>query len=101
MRKAIWFGMSAALLAAGPVAAMVPLNLQQRNTLRAIIDHPGLASFFPINRIELIAPGRWRVTAGRCHIDVRMVPARPPYFGLTGPRYEPLVGRRVCERQPG
>ena len=101
MRKAIWFGMSVAMLAAGPVAAMVPVNMQQRNTLRAIIDLPALASFFPINRIEMIAAGTWRVTAGRCHIDIRMVAINGPHSGLTGPRYEPRAGRRMCERQPG
>jgi hypothetical protein len=97
MRKAIWFGMSAALLAAGPAAAMVPINMQQRNTLRTIIDLPALADFFPITRIELIAPGLWRVTAGRCHIDVRMVAVQTRHSGLTGPRYEPRAERRVCE----
>jgi hypothetical protein len=102
MGKAVWFGIGVALLAAGPAAAIVPVSLQQRAQLRAIIDMPALVDFFPIDRIdriERIARSLWRVTAGRCHIDVRMVPMRRPYIGLTGPRYEPVAERRQCGRQ--
>jgi hypothetical protein len=92
------FGLGAALLATVPAAAMVPVNIQQRGHLRAIIDLPSLVDFFPITRIELIAPHVWRLTAGRCHIDVRMVSSGWPAHGLTGPRFEPRAGRRVCQR---
>lgn len=98
MRKANWLGTGAALLAAAPAAAMVPVNIQQRGHLRAIIDLPALGNFFPINRIELIGPNVWRLTAGRCHIDVTMVVVPSPNPGLTGPSFRPRAGRRVCER---
>lgn len=98
MRKAIWLGAWAAMLAALPAAAMVPPHIQQRNQLRTLIDLPALANFFPINRIELIAPDTWRVTAGRCHIDVRMVPRQRTGRGLLPPRIELQPGRRVCQR---
>ena len=98
MRKAIGICVGTAMLAAGPAAAMVPVNLQQRGHLRAIIDLPALVDFFPIDRIELIAPHTWRLTAGRCHVDVRMVAGPWPAHGLTGPTWAPRVGRRVCQR---
>jgi hypothetical protein len=98
MRIAIGLGMGGALLAALPAAAMVPPHIQQRNQLRTVIDLPALANFFPINRIELIAPDTWRVTAGRCHIDVRMVPRPRTGRGLLPPRIELQPGRRICSR---
>jgi hypothetical protein len=91
-------GLGAALLAALPAAAMVPPHIQQRNQLHAILDLPALATFFPVSRIELIAPGTWRVTAGRCHIDIRMVPRERTGRGLLPPRIEPQAGRRICTR---
>lgn len=89
---------AAMLLVTESAGAMVPVNIQQRGHLKAIIDLPSLNDFFPISRIELIAPDTWRLTAGRCHVDVRMVATRGPGHGLTGPRFEPRAGRRVCTR---
>ena len=76
MRTAIGLGMTAVLLAAVPAEAMVPLHMQRRNELRRVIEHPAFSSFGPIDRIELIAPDTWRVSSGRCWIDVRMVVPR-------------------------
>lgn len=100
MRKAIWLGMGMGLLAAMPAEGAIPLNIQQRGTLRSIIDLPALDQLIPITRIEMIAPNVWRVTSGRCHIDVTMVERAGPYpgRGRTPPRMEPRAGRRVCER---
>jgi hypothetical protein len=100
MRKAIWLGTGAAMLAAVPAGAAMPLNIQQRGTLHSIIDLPALDRLIPITRIEMIAPNVWRVTAGRCHIDVTMVERPGPYpgRGLGPPRMEPRAGRQVCER---
>jgi hypothetical protein len=99
MRTAIWLGIGAAMLAAVPAAAMVPVNMQRRAELRAVIDLPALLTLGAIDRIERIAPDLWRVSAGRCHIDVRIL-ARPPISpGLTPPRFEPRSGQRICGRQ--
>jgi hypothetical protein len=91
-------GLALALLSARPAAAMVPPHIQQRNQLRTLIDLPALASFFPVDRIELVRPDLWRVTAGRCHIDVRMVPRARTGPGLLPPRIELQPGRRICGR---
>ena len=96
MLKLSGFGL--ALLAALPAAAMVPPHIQQRNQLRTLIDLPALASFFPVDRLELVRPDLWRVTAGRCHIDVRMVPYQRTGRGLLPPRIALEPGRRVCRR---
>jgi hypothetical protein len=52
----------------------------------------------PIERIELVGPGLYRLTAGRCHMDIRMVVIRGgPGEGLTPPRTAPRPGPRICE----
>ena len=89
---------SVAALAAMPAVAMVPVHFQRQSELRAVLDLPGLAPTLrePIERVERVAPDVWRVSGGRCHIDVRMVPPHAIGPGLTPPRFEPQPGRRVC-----
>ena len=104
MKRACASGAAIALILAGaaaPAAAMVPPIFQRLGELRSILDLRGLPTTFdaPIERIELIAPRLYRVTAGRCHVDVQLVEVRGgPGEGLTPPRLEPRVGRRVCGR---
>ena len=99
MRTLTWLGAGLGLiLAALPAAAMVPAHIQQRNQLRSLIDLPELARFFPVDRIELVRPDLWRVTAGRCHIDVRLVPRARTGRGLLPPRIALEPGRRICRR---
>jgi hypothetical protein len=85
-----------------PAAAMVSPVFQRLAELQAVIGLPGLATALgiPVDRIELIAPSLYRVTAGRCHVDVRLVEAQGPYpgRGLTPPRLEAQAGPRLCER---
>ena len=90
MRAAIGLGSVAAPLATVPAQATMPFHAQRRGDLRQIIDMPALDRFGPITRIELIAPGLWRVTSGRCHIDVRMVERPGPY---PRPRSQPAAAR--------
>jgi hypothetical protein len=84
--------------AAVPAAAMVPPHFQRLNDLRAVTSLPALATALgvPIDRIEAVAPGLYRVTAGRCHVDVRMVVIPGTDTGLSPPRTEPRAGRRIC-----
>lgn len=91
-------GVGVTLLAAVPAAAMVPLHMQRRNELHRVLDLPALGRLGPIERIERIAADMWRVTAGRCHIDIRMVPRARTGRGLLPPRIEPVPGRQVCRR---
>lgn len=97
----MWIGiLGASALLATPAAAMIPLLYQREGELRAVLNLSQLAVTLvePITRVEFIAPDVWRVTGARCHIDVTMI-ARPPIRpGLTPPRTEPRMGRRVCGR---
>jgi len=81
-----------------PAAAMVPLHMQRRNELRQLIDLPALNRLGPIDRIERVTPDLWRVTAGRCHLDIRAVPRPRTGRGLLPPRIELQPGRRSCRR---
>lgn len=93
--------MAAAMaLTAVPASAMVPYPMQRIGELRELIDLPGLAERLgePIDRVERIAGNVWRVTGGRCHVDVTFVRVRSPRDGLLPPRYRPQLGDRVCAR---
>jgi hypothetical protein len=81
--------------------AMVPPVSQRIGELQAVLNLPALATALgvPIDRIELIGPGLYRVSAGRCHVDVRILEVRGgPGDGLTPPRLEARAGPRVCGR---
>ena len=82
-----------------PASAMVSPAFQRLAELQAVTGLPGLATALgiPVDRIELVAPRLYRVTAGRCHVDVRLVEIRGgPGDGLTPPRLEPRAGPRIC-----
>jgi hypothetical protein len=92
---------AAAVLAAFfvPAAAMIPPVNQRLGDLVSILNLPRLAAAFeaPIERIEAIGPGLYRLTAGRCHVDIRMVRVPGgPGEGLGPPRTAPRAGPRIC-----
>ena len=97
MRTATGIGLGTMLMAALPAAAAVPVHMDRRNQLRQVIDMRALDGFGPIDRVELVGPAVWRVRAGRCFIDVRLVPVGRD-TGLSPRRVEPRAGRRMCER---
>jgi len=100
MRTAIGMGTLAMLLAAAQAQAMVPPHMQRRGQLQSVIELRALDRFGPIDRVELVGTNVWRVSSGRCHIDVTFVERSGPYpgRGLTPPRLEPRVGRQICQR---
>lgn len=102
MRTTMGLGLTVALLAAVPAAAMVPVHMDRRNQLRQVIDHAAFDRFGPIERVELVGPATWRVKSGRCHIDVTFVEVTGPYpgRGLAPPRREPRAGRQICSPLP-
>jgi hypothetical protein len=100
MRTAIGLGLGTLLLAALPAAAMVPANMQRRNELRQVLRHQVFNRFDrlgPIDMVQRIEPNIWRVSSGRCYIDVRMVPQGRDN-GLTPRPVEPRPQRMVCRR---
>lgn len=89
---------AAALLASGAASGALPPHYQRLAELRAVLNHAEVASGLgrPIDRIEWLGPDLYRVSAGRCHIDVRIVTLPTPH-GLVGARrFEARPGRPVC-----
>jgi hypothetical protein len=103
MRNALRLAaLSAAILAACPASAALAPNYQRLVELKAVLDHPGVIAAFgtmqPIDRIEYAGPDLYRVSAGRCRLDVRIVDLPVPR-GMVGARhFEVRPGRRVCGR---
>jgi hypothetical protein len=92
----------AAALAAVPAPGALPPQYQRLAELRAVLENPGVAGAFsvmePIERVEYVSPDLYRVTAGRCHLDVRIADLPTPR-GMVGARhFEVRPGRRVCSR---
>lgn len=69
-------------------AALAP-NYQRLAELQAVLAHPGIVGTFqtsqPIERIEYLGPDLYRVRAGNCHVDARIV-SLPASNGMVGPR---------------
>jgi hypothetical protein len=104
MRISCRIALGTAALAAMPVSAALPPQHQRAAELRALIDHAGVVGAFdgaPIDRIELVRPDLYRVTAGRCRLDVRIVDLPTPR-DVAGPRrFEVRPGGSVCDGAGG
>ena len=88
-------------LAAAPAAAALPPQYQRLAELRAVLNHAGVARAFdsaPIERVEYVRTDLYRVSAGRCHLDVRIVDLPTPRNVVGGRRFEARPGQRVCRR---
>lgn len=94
--------LAAAALAAGalPAAAALPPNYQRLAELRAVLALPDVATLGgtmqPIDRIEHAGPDLYRVTAGRCRLDVRIVDLPTPRNVVGARRFEARPGRPSC-----
>jgi len=103
MRKLLRLAAAGALaLGALPAGAALPPNYQRLAELRAVLDRPEIASsrgmMQPIDRIEYAGPDLYRVTAGRCRMDVRIVDLPTPRGMVGGRRFEARAGPPTCER---
>lgn len=93
--------LGAAVLAAAPAGAALPPNYQRLAELRAVLALPAVGTAFglaPIERIEYVHTDLYRLTAGRCHLDVRIVDLPTPRNVVGGRRFEARAGRPVCRR---
>jgi hypothetical protein len=93
---------ASAFASAMPAAAALAPNYQRLVELNAVLEHPGVIGAFgtmePIDRVEYAGPDLYRVTAGRCRLEVRIV-GLPMPRGMVGARhFEARPGRRVCGR---
>jgi hypothetical protein len=90
-----------ALLTAAPGNAALAPNYQRLAELRAILDLPEVASAFgidPVDRIDHVAADLYRLSAGRCTLDVRIVDLPMPRGMVGARRFEARAARRVCRR---
>jgi hypothetical protein len=90
--------LAAAAQAAMPASAALPPNYQRLAELRAVLAHPAFGSMQPIDRIAYVGQDLYRVTAGRCHVDVRIVDLPTPRGMVGARRFEARPGRRICSR---
>lgn len=80
-------------------AALAP-NYQRMAELQAVLTHPGVIAAFkvsqPIDRIEYLKPDLYRVSAGACHVDVKIV-SKPNDTGMVGARqFAVEPGKPIC-----
>ena len=100
MRTWLGLGVSAtALLGAAAATAALPPNHQRLRELQAVLADPGVTGQFgmsePIERVEYIRRDVYRVSAGRCRLDVAIVGVPT---NRTGPRqFTVQAGRKVCD----
>ena len=91
----------AAALAASPAAAALAPNYQRLAELRAVIAHPAVGRAFgsdPVDRVEFVRTDLYRVSAGRCRVDVAIVDLPTP-SDVSGPRrFDVRPGPLVCGR---
>lgn len=89
-----------ALGAAAPAAAALPPHYQRAAELKAVVADPRIAAAFgidaPIQRVEYVRPDLYRVSAGRCHLDVAIVDLPTPRNVSGGRRFAVRPGRKVC-----
>ena len=91
-----------ALLAAAPAAAALPPNYQRLAELRAVLALPEVGRAFglePIGRIDYVRTDLYRLSAGRCHLDVRIVDLPTPPNVVGARRFQARAGRPVCARR--
>ena len=92
--------LAATALATVPAIAALPPNYQRLAELRAVLNHPAVGSAFgmdnPVERVEYVRPDLYRVSGGRCRMDVA-IHGLPMPRGMAGPRrFEARPGKKVC-----
>ena len=88
-----------AALAGAPLAAALPPQHQRVAELRAVLADPAVVRALgatPVDRVEHAGPDLYRVSAGRCHVDVAIV-SRTGVPPRDGPRqFVTRAGARRC-----
>ena len=101
MRTRIALALGAASIAVPAAAALAP-NYQRMAELRAVLALGEIATFGgtmrSIEQIEYVTHDLYRVTAGNCHIDVRIVSLPTPAGMVGARRFEARAGQPICRR---
>ena len=88
-------------LAAAPASAALPPHHQRAAELKAVAGDVRVANAFagiPIERIEFVRTDLYRVSAGRCRLDVAIVDLPTPPDVSGGRRFAVKAGTKVCGR---
>ena len=100
MRTQLCLALALALGVAAPAAAALPSHYQRAAELRAVVADAYVAGAFgigsPIQRVEYVKPDLYRVSAGRCHLDVAIVDLPTPRDVAGGRRFAVRPGKKVC-----
>jgi hypothetical protein len=96
------FALAVPALAALPASAALPPNYQRVAELKAVLADPRVGGAFPveapIGRVEYVKPDLYRVSAGRCRLEVAIVDLPTPR-DVAGPRrFAVRPGQRICGR---
>lgn len=89
------------LAIAAPASAALPPHHQRIAELKAVLGDPAVVRAFetiPIERLEHVGPDLYRVSAGRCRLDVAIVDLPTPANVSGGRRFAVRPGRKVCGR---
>lgn len=81
-----------------PAAAALPPQYQRLAELRAVLGLAEVAALGTVDRIEYAGPDLYRVTAGRCRLEVRIVDLPTPRSVVGARRFEARPRRRICGR---
>jgi hypothetical protein len=94
----VLIGLCGTLSAAEPAAGALAPNYQRLAELRAVLDTSEVtaARGAPIDRLEYVRSDLYRVSAGRCHVDVAIVGLPMPRGMVGARRFEARPGRRMC-----
>jgi hypothetical protein len=102
MRKTIRLAaLAAAVLATSAAPAALPPKYQRIAELRAVLDNREVIAALgdiPIDSVVHVRTDLYRVAAGRCHVDARIVDLPTPPGVVGGRRFEVRAGARVCAR---
>ena len=101
MSSVLRFAALAAALATCPAMAALPPQFQRLAELRAVLANDDVAYAFgatPIDSVTFVRTDLYRVTAGRCHVDARIVGLPMPNNMVGARRFEVRAGQRVCAR---
>ena len=96
------FALAVPALAAAPASAALPPNYQRVAELKAVLADPRVGGAFPIDapieRVEYVRPDLYRVSGGRCRLDVAIVDLPTPPDVAGGRRFAVRPGRMACAR---
>jgi hypothetical protein len=98
---AAFAALAAAVLATSAALAALPPKYQRIAELRAVLDNHEVISALddtPIDSVVYVRTDLYRVSAGRCRVDARIVDLPVPEGVVGARRFAVRAGQRACTR---